>query len=366
VTASSGVAPLGVTTMADYLAGTGWEPTGQTWRGARIWARDGTEVLLPVREDLGDNPDRLREAVAVVAEVEGREPASVVRSVRLSAFDAVSHRPRRDAPLPLPVGVSTVAGLQALVRAAARGAVEGRHTRFPGSAPPAVTALIRRSLLDAESAEMSVLVPAGALDDAGGATGRDVVTELRDAVAAVAAAAGETLDVGSMVRAGVSAELCTALGDLAGEQRREPFALAIGWGAGTPGAPGPRRVEFEAEAGAWMRAAATRLRRATVTGPGVARGRVDGLHDEAGTRDRWRVRVRGELAVDGPSASRATTWVRLPDPESYDLLVEAYRDGRHIAVSGQLTTRDGRVELRVPAGGTGIGNDEEREDEGGR
>lgn len=105
-------------------------------------------------------------------------------------------------------------------------------------------------------------------------------------------------------------------------------------------------IGFPSGTGVLLRSAARRLSRLVVSGAAVVAGRVDGLHDEDGSTDRWRVRVRGDLA----RSPRRAIWVRLPDQAAYDGAVEAYRTGREVRAAGELTSRDDRVELSAAVG----------------
>ncbi|OLM02841.1 hypothetical protein Ae406Ps2_2841c [Pseudonocardia sp. Ae406_Ps2] len=94
-----------------------------------------------------------------------------------------------------------------------------------------------------------------------------------------------------------------------------------------------------------------RLSRSGVSGPATAAGMVDGLHDEPGSDDRWRARLSGEVAPAHGARRGRTIWVRFPDQSTYERVVRRYDRSRPVQVRGELTTRDGRIELMVDNSG---------------
>jgi hypothetical protein len=359
---------IGLADLAAYLRATGWRPTGETWRGAGVWGRDGVELLVPAQEDLQDNGTRVREALEIVAAREGRAVGEVAAAVRRTQVDAVVYRRAAAEPVPLSVGESILGGLHGLVRTAARAAVEGQHLRFAGRPPATVAGLLARSSLVVERASLAVLVPTDAVPGTDRVSGRDVTAQLADAVAAAGGAAvtGEPEAFDATVAGGVSADLCAALGDLAGADHREPFSLAFDWAVAEPAGVPARTVEFAAGAGAVVRAAAARLRRLDVRGDASVEGRVDGLHDEEGGPDRRRVRVRGLLRAGEYVSNGRALWVRLEGERAYDRMVQAYRSGDRVRAAGRLTSRDGRIELSVPDQGIEIDTEADTEDDSGQ
>lgn len=348
--------------VAAYLAGTGWAVTDRSWRGARIWRRDDTEVLLPVRDDLGDNPARVRDVVHTVAALERRRPEDVERTIVGPDLDSVGlHATWDPGHGALPVGLQVIGGLRDLVVTAARTVVEGPHLRFRGAVPASVDAVLDKTLLaladGSHDQRCAVMLPVDA--GAGSVTGRDVTVQLHDAVIALEGAVErEPEAVDATVVAGVSADLCLALSSLAGPTHDEPFRLVFGWAHRRSVGLAPREVVFGPRAGLLLRSAARRVGRLVVTGDAAVDGRVDGLHDEAGSSDRWRVKVRGALTGASPTP-RGAIWVRLDDQRGYDHAVEAYRTGRRLRATGRLTSRNARVELATSRAGIEIVNEPE-------
>lgn len=337
---------LRVADVAAHLAHTGWRVTGE-WRGAAIWTRADDEVLLPGQDDLGDHAQRMRELVRVLEAVEERPAWRIALEITAGDADAAEYALGSGLPSLVAVDRAT-RGLRTVLTAAGRAVVDGPHSRFAGPAPAPVTALldgVRAVPAADDRLAMTLLVPAG-----GDPAGRDVLVQLHDAASAARAALDED-DVEAFdgtVTAGVSADLCAGLGDLGGEQRREPFTLGFRWARTVPSDLPARSVAFPAGAGVVLRAAAGRLRRTESAVEATVVGRVERLHDD-GDGDRRRVRVRGEHRVGRVVHPRRAVWLRLDRAADYELAIAAHRDGRAVRAEGTLSSRTGRAELSVPA-----------------
>ena len=187
---------------------------------------------------------------------------------------------------------------------------------------------------------------------------------MHEALSAIAAASQrDTLAAfDSTVAAGVSADFCAALSDLAGSQRQEPFEISFRWARGLESAVPAQAIAFPAGAGALIRAASQRLRQLNASGTATVLGRVESLHDDAPGSDRWRAKIRGELRTDLGVNSRRTIWVRLARQAAYDLAIQAHRDGLNVRVAGQLSSVNGRIELLAQPDGLEVISDERRND----
>ncbi len=355
--------PPQIADVITYLHASGWHPTEQVWRSARVWGRGDTEVLVPAHDGLGDNPARIHELLTAVGEVEGRSGADVARDVARPFLDTLVYRADGSRNPTLPEAAATVAGFRDLVRAAARAVWEGPHVRFPRPVPDAVATAVARFELEPTSGGLTALLP---VDGAADVNGREVSLQLHDAAEAFldAAAAADLQGFDAAVTAGVSTEFCTALAAMSEPGRVEPFSLTFRWAPGMRTEVPARTFAFAGETAAVARVVRKRLRRATVTAEAEVIGHADGLHDDPGTEDRWRVRVRGVMRIGGAGGLRRTVWVRLPGQGTYDQVVDAYRTGRPIRARGTLRTTNGRVELSAPAEGMEIM--EQQEEEAGR
>jgi hypothetical protein len=137
------------------------------------------------------------------------------------------------------------------------------------------------------------------------------------------------------VSAGVSAEVCSALGDLAGPSGSEPFEVGFRWARGLPSELPSHAIRLGAGAGVQLRAAARRLRDIVVPAEAEITGVIEGLADSP-TGDRHRIRVRGAVRTADAIEERSL-WVRLADAGSYDVAIEAHRGQRRVRVAGVLS-----------------------------
>ncbi|MDL5159269.1 hypothetical protein [Actinomycetospora termitidis] len=343
-----------------YLSATGWHDTGRTWRGGALWATDDVTVLVPA-DEVRDHAERLHDLLNTVAEVEERPVDAVLRGLRHPLDDELTFAP--DGDLPLEAGAASLRGLRLLLVQSARSVVEGPHRRFHGPDAPPVVGLVDSVLLGSSPtvrSGFSLHVPAG--QDTG-LSGREVTRQVRDVV--VAAARGvENEEPALLVQAallGLSVGCCTALANLGVPGRG--FGLGIRYAAGG-GLESPAHVTFPPMSGVVLRAARRQLSRDGSHGEGTASGVVDGLHDEPGSRDRWRARVRGEVLPDDGSVRGRVVWVRFDSQRAYDRMVEHYNQARSVRVTGELASRDGRIELVAgengvaDMGGEGAGESE--------
>ncbi|MEQ3552981.1 hypothetical protein WIS52_21150 [Pseudonocardia nematodicida] len=340
-----------VTDLVGYLGRTGWQDTGRTWRGGGIWSLAGTEVLVPVDSDVRDYPERVADLVRVVADVEERPADDVLRSLRRPADDQVTLEP--GAELTLDSGVQTLDGVRRLVRESARTVSEGPHVRFRGRETGTVTELLASTAIGpvmSGKSGFSLFLPS---DGDGELRGREVTRQLHDMLttASRAVRSGRPAALEDTVLLGVTVECCRVLAHLGGSDD-EGFEFGFRWAAdGTGPVRGPARVGFPAGSGSVLRSAGRRIVRNALRGGASAAGLVDGLHDEPGSEDRWRARVSGEVLPHAGEVRGRTIWLRFRGQETYDRTVERYHHGLPIRVEGELTSRDGRIELMVDEDG---------------
>jgi hypothetical protein len=351
--------------MADirtYLQDAGWLQQQPTWRGASIWSHpDGYEVLVPPRDDVADADLRVREILGVLAKAEGRATEEIAGDMTTPFTDIQLYRTFAsglpDGTGSLLAGVQALHGVRDLFSAAARTIVEGPMPVFPGGPPRPVSELLQEVQLGpgrADGAVFTVRVPVGRPPGAEPLTGRQVARQLYEAVAAAHTATAEEAESGlaafdGAVTAGVSANLCTALSELAGSQRQQPFEVAFRWGRGLATDLPASTWHFGAGTGRVIRAAATHLRQLGVSGTASVTGLVESLHDQPPGPDRWRVKIRAGLSDTGGPANR-TSWVRFDGPAAYDQAIAAHRAGQLVRAVGELAVSDGRVELLVRSG----------------
>jgi hypothetical protein len=358
----------GVRDIQAYLRDNGWEHS-LTWRGAPVWSRaDGYEVLVPPRDDLADIELRVSELLNVLATAERRPVGEVVVDINAPLDDIQSFRTASEGMPPgytsLEAGIRGLRAVRSLLSVAARTVIEGPQPEFGGRIPPAASELLHRVRLGLGrpgSYIFTVRVPVGlaappadALDDAPHTQpeeplGRQVARQVHEAVtAASAATARATREDPSAfdeaLTAGVSANLCLALSMLAGSQHEQAFDITFRWSPRPPAALPADTIHFADGAGQIIRAATRRLRQVRVSGTAEVTGFVESLHDRPESADRWRVKVRGDLAMRDSVAFGRTIWVRLDGEASYDRAIVAHQSRHLVLVRGDLSVH-GRVEL---------------------
>jgi hypothetical protein len=340
---------LAVADISTYLEHTGWRRHPDPWRGAAVWShQDAYDVLVPARDGMGDGDLRVTEIVDVLATVEQRPPEEIARDVSSPLADQHWYRTHTGG---LPSGFTTLkAGLNALrsmvtvFGSAARAAVDGPHFAFTGRSPVAVDTLVERVELGptrAGSYVFPVRVPLG--DDP--ALTRRVSLQLLDATVAVrdAVDSGDPAAFDATVSAGVSAELCEGMRGFAGSTGREPFEIGFRWARGLPTDLPAATVAFPEDAGQLIASAADRLRRHGPSGEVTVTGVVEILHDQPRRDDRWRIRVRGEVA--GTKGNRRVLWVRLADQDTYHAAITAHQAQQRVRARGALSDAGTRAEL---------------------
>lgn len=365
--------PLRVADISSYLANNGWRRESGSSQGPAIWSLDDEyELLVPARDNMGDSDLRIRDILQCLSAVEDRSPTDISQEISSPLVDTQWYRSFPEGHptgfTALTSGLQAVQGVRDLISASARAVVDGPHFAFSGKPPGSVAGLLRRVELGPTrpgSFILTVRVPAtGPAVSARTEPlpGRGVLLQMFEALSAVAAASHEdTLTAfDNTVTAGVSADFCIALSDLAGLQRREPFEISFRWARGLQSAVPTQAIAFPAGTGALIRAASRRLRQLNASGAATVIGRVESLHDDAPGGDRWRAKVRGELRTDLGVNARRTVWVRLAGQPAYDRAIQAHRDGLKVRVAGVLSSVNGRVELLEQSSGLEVIDDERR------
>jgi hypothetical protein len=127
-----------------YLHARGWREEGRLGDKALILVRDAHgesfEILLPLREDIGDYLARMAEAVHVLAEVEQRAETSILADLSVAGSDVIRVRAMEashDGTIPLLGGVALYTEAREVLLAAACAAQSPR---------PVSTAVSRRWL----------------------------------------------------------------------------------------------------------------------------------------------------------------------------------------------------------------------------
>ena len=185
------IEPLTIAGVTEYLSATGWRREPRTWRTASVWTwADGRQVLVPARDGMGDNDLRLRELLAVLAQVEDRPADDVAAEIEAPPADRQTYRLfEGDDPatgVPLATGIRALNGIRDLLGAAGRALAEGPHVTFPGGAPARVRSLLGTARLTSASDpvpgyRLHLPLPASGEGTAGTSFARAVGVQLHDA-----------------------------------------------------------------------------------------------------------------------------------------------------------------------------------------
>ncbi|MFF2083489.1 hypothetical protein ACFVVM_06915 [Nocardia sp. NPDC058176] len=315
--------PLRTEDVTSYLTATGWTVSG-TWRAAQVWSREDYDVLVPPDDALADTGIRLRELVLCVAAAEGRTPRVVRREMAAPELDVISYRPR---PAPeevsLPAGMRAVRALRDLLAGSARAVADETTT-----ASDAARALLEQSMLSLpeQTFGLDVALPITEDDTFARTVSLHVFDLSVTARHAVVSPGADT--IADLRRIDVSASV-TALADLGGASA---FDLHFRWSRRLPRAE--ESVAFPPGSGERLRAVGKRVDQLPL-GLGSVRGQITSLVDDDG--DRWRIGVRGTLAVDGVTEDRQRQVpVRLAGAEDYAAALAAHRDGHPVGVHGPI------------------------------
>jgi hypothetical protein len=343
---------LGVADITGYLRESGWQRQPVEWRGASVWSYGEDEVLVPGRDGMGDGDLRVREIVAVLAEVERRPRDEVVQDIRLPWADTQWFRIFPDG-LPsgfttLRDGIQLLTGVEGALRAAARAVVEGPRLAFQGDPADDVDGLLARVHLGSARPGSYVLPVRVPLD---APHARSVTSKLYQAVSVLSEVRDST-EAGELAAAEISADLCESLGELGGDHAESPFEIRFRWARSEPTEARDAAFDFQPGSAAVLRSQGQRLRllsengdsgAVTVTGP------IQGLRHESAHADRWSIEVRGDVVVAG--VSRRAIWVRLPDRATYEAAIAAHRGDKRVRIRGVVNGSGRRPELIAePAG----------------
>jgi hypothetical protein len=277
--------------------------------------------------------------------------------------DAVIFRTNPDAPVPLPMGLKTVQSIHDLLRTSADTVDKGPRLLYEGRRSERVSSFLNHVLLEAAgpgSYELIARLPSQelgqqTLDDAEEFSGRAVALRLNEALRAARTAAGLVLSGRGRdrhdvfydhVEQGVSANLCTALGDLGGPSRDQAFEIGFSWAAlGIGGRLPARPVAFTGEMSGVLGRAGEELQVLAKSKNGRITGRVEELRHREGEEPQ--VRVRGDLCA-GPRArfERRALWVAVNSGQ-YEEAIEAHRRRWMLAIDGRVSIGGRRLELRV-------------------
>lgn len=352
--------------VTSYLASRGWE-RDDDWRGASVWRLETrARVLVPLRPEFEDDEALLDEAVRTIAELEERPLNDVVLDISEPATDTQYYRTYPDAPsgtTPLLAGRRAVLSIETLLQAAAETVETRPRLLISGRRSGLVERFLQRVMLGAAApgsyilstrVPITVLRPEG-LDGTAEFSGRAVGRQLRGALVAARDGARQVIEdshqglssplavFSDRMEAGVSANLCRALGDLGGTHRDRPFDVGFAWARAEPERADQEPVRFTGEMAAVLWSTGKLLEELVKN----SQARITGVIKDLRRRPHgYQARVEGSLQVEGGELSdRNALWVALDD-DQHQQAIQAYREQSAVVIQGQLSPEHG-LELIV-------------------
>jgi hypothetical protein len=133
---------LDLRAVAGYLQAAGWSLEDQDartslWRVTSAQRADSLEIVLPVRQEVSDYPDRVKAALRTLAYAEQRLPEEIRSDISFGGADTVAVRLTPDAPpgeAPLSLAHSAVSALHSFVVGSAA-AIEIHELVLPSHRP---------------------------------------------------------------------------------------------------------------------------------------------------------------------------------------------------------------------------------------
>ena len=365
----------GLRAVASYLQAAGWSLEDQDartslWRTAPERGAESLEIVLPIRQEVSDYPDRIEAALRTLAYAEQRLPDEVRSDISFGGADTVAVRLTPDAPpgeAPLSLAHSAVSALHSFVVGSAA-AIEIHELVLPSHRPPWAESYAGKAMLSTQPGSfiLNLALPLvadigneGSADGLNGDEqlmfqlppqpfGRRVSTRmLRSAQAAQKLA--DEVSAGDRplrafgedpVRPAANATELAALKALGGPeyglyqlrftqsplagQPTDPVVLRI--------TPGQQRILGEAadflrtrqpRTGVTVQGLVVRLHRSGALGPGEVV--IEGIDDDSGTTRRYRL--------------------ELTEGDYHDAL-RAHRNGLQVSVTGDREERGTHLHLR--------------------
>jgi hypothetical protein len=365
---------LDLRAVAGYLRAAGWsledrDARTSLWRAMLAPGDESLEIVLPVRQEVSDYPDRIEAALRTLAYAEHRLPDEVRSDISFGGADTVGVRLTPDAPpgeAPLSLAHSAVSALHSFVVGSAA-AIEIHELVLPSHRPPWAESYAGKVMLSTQPGSFILNLALPLVADIGNETaadsssdeqlmfqlppqpfGRRVSTRMLKSAQAAQKLADE-VSAGDRplrafgddpVRPASNATELAALKALGGPeyglyqlrftqsplvgQRSDPVVLRI--------TPGQQRILGEAadflrtrqpRAGVTVQGLVVRLHRSGALGPGEVV--IEGIDDDSATTRRYRL----ELTED-----------------DYHDALRAHRNGLQVSVTGDREERGTHLHLR--------------------
>ena len=354
--------------LSAYLTNTGWESAGHRGRYAAIFTKqfDGVRrsVAVPVFEQLDDHADRIRDAIAVVSQVEERPDTAVWDDLAILSHDSVriaSTNGIRHMPLSMMKSAELLRSSHDLMcnsARAAEAAIENNHrAAFKGNFSSRVAELLDsiKFVHDHQLGyNLTLFSPVSGDDSAKENRRYDDYRELFTTVTtytlgqALDATKGalqqslriqSTLPFQDTIRSGVSANLCDALARLA--IGGDGVAIRIDWSVLRQKIRDPQSASISYQEAEVLQSAAQSLRR---DGPYLDQRIICHVVELA----RQPTQLGGQAVLRRADGSGSARIFSAFSAEDYPMLVRAFRDRTELEVIGDIYSIPKGLELRNP------------------
>ena len=350
--------PFGRLSLLDvraYLVSQGWTMTGRFGSAAIILEKSAHgrsfEILLPIKQEVADYADRMRDAVEVISVVEERESASVYSDLVKSGFDVVRLRaPNSDASgtIAFEQGASLYDEARAMIAASANSVVKprGYYRSTSADAVKDYMSTLRLGQTEVGSYILTLLSPVPPAlqtdqlsmfpDDPEVPFARLVTKKLDHSLTIVKQAIAEATATGTLepfekaIPEGVSANLCEALANLA--EHVPGIEVMMSWSRGRPEPTPFKRHTFTPDNARLLSEAASKIRDREPQSDASIEGFVVGLQREHDEFD-GRARIRG--FVDGKVRTLTAEFLH-PD---YVKVLRAHDLKLRVRVDGDVVRR---------------------------
>jgi hypothetical protein len=344
--------------VAAYLRDRGWIDGGPFGPFGRSFKRDddrgNNEVIVPMRQNLGDFVRRMAELVDKLSDFEDRSVAYVVQDLSLAAFDVIRVR-SLDADqfgsIRFSEGIAIHDEAKKLVAAAALAANSDRPRRaYKGRRPETVIQYLDKVRLgQTENASFSITIlspysfnppgQADLLEEV--AFGRKVtstfataMTGVSDLLASAVVDANQAFD--EAVELGVSSEFCSALAQLA--ENDLGIEVSVAWSPSQPKGL-PQRINLNHQDVDILRKVSQSFSQAEPEPSYTVRGRVKALSEPETDEGTFKIEaylpefdgLRTVSAQFGP-ADRAEVMNAITDKKWIQVTGDLRRDGRRLSL----------------------------------
>jgi hypothetical protein len=363
------IAALSPNHIGAYLSAKGWADGGVFGAHGRLYRRelgdDKQELVLPTRSSLTDFTKRMSELVEELARAENRPPGIVLFDLTLTGFDVIRVR-SRDADdygsMRFAEGIQLCEEARNLLVACARAASAHRpHKAWKGRRPESINEYLQRVRLgQTEKSSFSLIILSPYSFDATShpqislfaqdAFGRRVTRKFATAIRAIEVALAEAIPdpipaFEHAVEAGVSADLCQALGNLADND--VGIEVSLSWSPAKPVvsafSPSGVQLTLTPREAAVLKEVARVFAREEPEPDTLIEGIITKISEDPHTFD-------GATTIEAAVEGRLRRVQVQFNPADREVLIEAFKRRTPVRMEGELISEANRLKLTSPRG----------------